>query len=59
MQCQATGRQPAPECVDFRKSLRHPDTAGKYVQTVAPGSADTIPGMLGKCPISVPCIQSQ
>ena len=40
-----TGRKPAPECVDFTKSLQH--TTRDYVQTVAPNGAGTTPGMLG------------
>lgn len=42
-----TGRKPAPECVDFSKSLQHPSATGNYVQTVIPNGAGTTPGMLG------------
>jgi hypothetical protein len=42
-----TGRKPAPECVDFSKSLQHPDATGNYVQTVMPNGAGTTHGMLG------------
>jgi hypothetical protein len=42
-----TGRKPAPECVDFSKSLQQPDATGKYVQTVMPNGAGTTHGMLG------------
>ena len=42
-----TGRKPAPECVDFNKSLQHPDATGNYVRTVMPNGAGTTPGMLG------------
>jgi hypothetical protein len=42
-----TGRKPAPECVDFNKSLQHPSATGDYVQTVMPNGAGTTPGMLG------------
>ena len=41
------GRKPAPECVDFGKSLQHPDATGNFVQTVTPNGAGTTPGMLG------------
>ncbi len=42
-----TGRKPAPECVDFSKSLQYPNATGNYVQTVVPSGAGTTPGMLG------------
>jgi hypothetical protein len=42
-----TGRKPAPECVDFSKSLQHPSATGDYVQTVMPNGAGTSHGMLG------------
>jgi hypothetical protein len=42
-----TGRKPAPECVDFNKSLQHPNATGNYVQTVMPNGAGTTPGILG------------
>jgi hypothetical protein len=42
-----TGRKPAPECVDFSKSLQHPDATGNYVQTVMPNGAGTSHGILG------------
>ena len=42
-----TGRKPAPECVDFSKSLQHPTATGDYVQTVTPNGAGTTYGMLG------------
>jgi hypothetical protein len=42
-----TGRKPAPECVDFNKSLQHPSATGDYVQTVMPSDAETTHGMLG------------
>ena len=42
-----TGRKPAPECVDFNKSLQHPSATGDYVQTVMPNGVGTTPGMLG------------
>ena len=42
-----TGRKPAPECVDFNKSLQHPNATGNYVQTVMPNGAGTTHGMLG------------
>ena len=40
-----TGRKPAPECVDFSKSLQQ--STGNYVQTVAPNGAGITSGMLG------------
>ena len=40
-----TGRKPAPECVDFSKSLQR--STGDYVQSVAPNGAGRTPGMLG------------
>jgi hypothetical protein len=42
-----TGRQPAPECVDFSNSLQHPDATGTFVQTITPNGAGTTHGMLG------------
>jgi len=42
-----TGRKPAPECVDFNKSLQYPSATGNYVQTVTPNGAGTTSGMLG------------
>jgi hypothetical protein len=42
-----TGRKPAPECVDFSKSLQSPTATGNYVQTVKPNGAGTSSGMLG------------
>jgi hypothetical protein len=42
-----TGRKPTPECVDFGKSLQHPNKTGNFVQTVVPGGAGTTHGMLG------------
>jgi hypothetical protein len=42
-----TGRKPAPECVDFNKSLQHPSATGDYVQTVMPNGAGATPGILG------------
>jgi hypothetical protein len=42
-----TGRKPAPECVDFSKSLQHPAATGDYVRTVMPNGAGTTHGMLG------------
>ncbi len=40
-----TGRNPAPECVNFNNSLQK--STGNYVQTVAPNGAGTTSGMLG------------
>jgi hypothetical protein len=40
-----TGRKPAPECVDFSKSLQQ--STGNYVQTVVPNGAGITSGMLG------------
>jgi hypothetical protein len=42
-----TGRKPAPECVDFSKSLQHSTATGDYVQTVMPNGAGITHGMLG------------
>ena len=42
-----TGRKPAPECVDFSKSLQNPSATGDYVQTVMPNGAGSSHGMLG------------
>ena len=42
-----TGRQPAPECVDFSRSLQHPDATGHFVQTITPNGAGVSHGMLG------------
>lgn len=42
-----TGRKPAPECVDFSRSLQYPTATGQYVQTVQPNGAGTTAGMLG------------
>jgi hypothetical protein len=42
-----TGRKPAPECVNFNKSLQHPSATGDYVQTALPKGAGTTHGMLG------------
>jgi hypothetical protein len=42
-----TGRKPAPECVEFNKSLQYPSATGNYVQTVTPNGAGTTSGMLG------------
>jgi hypothetical protein len=42
-----TGRQPAPECVDFNRSLQHPDATGTFVQTITPNGAGATHGMLG------------
>ena len=42
-----TGRKPAPECVDFSKSLQQPSATGDYVQTVMPNGAGSTYGMLG------------
>ena len=40
-----TGRNPAPECVNFNSSLQN--STGNYVQTVAPNGAGVTSGMLG------------
>ena len=40
-----TGKNPAPECVNFSSSLE--DSTGNFVETVAPNGAGTTPGMLG------------
>jgi len=40
-----TGKNPAPECVNFSQSLE--SSTGNFVQTVAPNGAGTAPGMLG------------
>jgi hypothetical protein len=40
-----TGKNPAPECVNFGQSLE--SSTGNFVQTVAPNGAGTTPGMLG------------
>jgi len=40
-----TGKNPAPECVNFSSSLE--DSTGNFVQTVAPNGAGATPGMLG------------
>lgn len=42
-----TGRNPAPECVDFEKSLQHPGATGDFVRTVMPNGAGSSHGMLG------------
>lgn len=42
-----TGRNPAPECVDFNKSLQYPTATGNYVRTVMPNGAGISNGMLG------------
>jgi hypothetical protein len=42
-----TGRNPAPECVDFSKSLQNLSATGDYVQTVMPNGAGISHGMLG------------
>ena len=42
-----TGRKPAPECLDFSKSLQNLSATGNYVQTVMPNGAGTSHGMLG------------